>query len=1024
MRFVIWGEVGAEGPDGPVALSGRLRLLLAGLLMSRNAEISRNDLIAIVWGEDSEPANAEASLRQYISRLRKALADAQEGAGSMIATTPSGYRLDVERSCVDADVLADAVTGGLRPDDLEVMTSGEPYGSYCDEWWCLPEVSHLRDLAQEAGKLRTGSSIILPTGTVTFLFTDVEDSTVLWEQRPSEMELALRRHETILRSAIESHDGFVFSRAGDAFSAVFGRVDDAVAAAHSAQRNLADEEWPGSTEIRVRMGIHVGEAQESDGDYFGPAVNRSARITSAAHGGQVLLSDVAKSLTGVEVADLGEHRLRDLESPERLWQAGPGAFPPLRSLQSLAGNLPVLPSGFIGRENDLAELAALLDSQRLVTLVGVGGLGKTRLAIECARRSTGEFSGGIWFCDLTQVSEDVDVVHAVAATLEVRPQPGLDSLASVLEFVRDRRTLLVLDNCEHVIDGSAALVSSLMASTPTATVLATSREPLAVDGEQVLLVPAIDAGVELFVSRATAADAGFSADNQVTEIDELVRHLDGIPLSIELAAARVRTMTVEDIIQRLHDRFRLLRGHGRDRPERQQSLAATLEWSYNLLDEAERQVFDRLSVFAGLFDTAAAKQVCGGHGAEEAHVVDALDALVDKSMVTVDRSGRSAWYRLLDTFKDFGADNMERSGVVERYKAAHLDYFAELSSVLGPKFFTPELTEAAEETDSNWANLRAAMATAQALDRPKDALRILRLASYYSWTVRSDETAGWAEQLTSHRDLGGLPAAIAALLASERGAPEALSWCDRAVEAGLDDPLAGLYEGLTRSLVHMASGRVLDADEALATALAAAEQLGAWAETLILHVYTFRWLHYDLDKAAFWANRTHLVAQQATDPRSKTWDLGANAAVAAAQGRRPEALALFEQTAEVATQVPAPATAVVLFQRARFARSLGTEFVEEHQTAIEHLDQARDYNRLKILINDLAVYLAKNDRSADAAPLLGHLSAAEFTHEPQAQATTQVLEIMARDDSLVRALDDGAGMSRTQIIEHVLSLRP
>ncbi|MGI9613947.1 MAG: adenylate/guanylate cyclase domain-containing protein, partial [Acidimicrobiales bacterium] len=345
MRFTIWGEVGAQGSNGPVALGGRLRLLLAALLAGRNSEVGRNDLITIVWGEESEPANAEASLRQYVSRLRKALSEAEGRADALISTTPSGYRLDVDRSAVDADVIADAVAAGVQPPGLDALTSGTPYGSYGDEWWCLSEVEHQQALVDEARDLPAEPIVRLPTGTVTFLFTDIERSTQQWETAAGEMASAVERHDEILHAAIERYNGHVFSTTGDGFAAVFHRAADAVEAAIDAQRTLQAERWPSPVSVKVRMGLHTGEATERGGDYCGPAVNRAARLMETAHSGQILVSSGTSALIdSYELQPLGEHWLKDIKASDRVSQVVAEGlvtkFAPIRSLHSIPNNLP------------------------------------------------------------------------------------------------------------------------------------------------------------------------------------------------------------------------------------------------------------------------------------------------------------------------------------------------------------------------------------------------------------------------------------------------------------------------------------------------------------------------------------------------------------------------------------------------------------------------------------------------------------------------------------------------------------
>lgn len=486
----------------------------------------------------------------------------------------------------------------------------------------------------------------LPTGTVTFLFTDLEASTRMWESHPTEMEAALERHDAILRDTIADHAGAVFSTAGDAFSAAFDSPTAAIEAARSAQEQLLAEPWPQPIELRARMGLHAGEAQERAGDYFGPALNRAARLMSAGHGGQIVVSDVIAGLvTRDGLRDLGTHRLKDLSAAEHLWQVGHADFPALRTLDASPGNLPPQTTSFVGRELEVAELTELVHAHRLVTLTGVGGVGKTCLALQVAAALTDEFPDGVWLVELAPVGDPAAVPDAIAAALSITPQPGLSVTDSIAEALVGRRLLIVLDNCEHVLDAAAEVVEAILASTAAVTLIASSREGLRVDAEQLWPVPSLDVragatspAVELFVERAQAVNPAFAPDGEAdtAAVTEICQRLDGIALAIELAAARMVSMSAQDLRDHLGDRFRLLAGSRRGL-ERHQTLRHAVTWSYDLLDDDERSLLNRCSVFADGFDVAAATHVCGGDLAlDEFAVLDLLDSLVRKSLVTVD----------------------------------------------------------------------------------------------------------------------------------------------------------------------------------------------------------------------------------------------------------------------------------------------------------------------------------------------------------------------------------------------------
>ena len=437
-----------------------------------------------------------------------------------------------------------------------------------------------------------------PSGTVTFLFTDVEGSTRLWAADAAAMSASLLVHDSILREAIEAGGGYVFTTAGDSFAAAFSKASDAVNAAERIQARLADAAWPGPA-LRVRIGVHLGEAEERGGDYFGPVVNTTARVEAAGHGGQTLITDTVRVAARVEATDLGVHRLRDVDEPMHLFQIGDGVFPALRALDNAPEtNLPARPNRLIGRAAEVAEARRLLTSHRLVTLSAVGGSGKTRLAIAVGEEELHHRSGGVWFVDLTSVMNPDEIAAAVAGATGLRLTSG-DATAQVVAFFADKAALVILDNCEHVIDGCAEFVEAMLASPGATAMLATSREALDVDGERVMglgslatldgegTAGATSPAVELFVERAIAIDPGFTmSDDDAPIVAELCARLDGMPLAIELAAARVTVMSPAELLSGLDDRFNLLSG-GRRR-QRQRTLEATLDWSYDLLD-AEQQ---------------------------------------------------------------------------------------------------------------------------------------------------------------------------------------------------------------------------------------------------------------------------------------------------------------------------------------------------------------------------------------------------------------------------------------------------
>ena len=614
----------------------------------------------------------------------------------------------------------------------------------------------------------------IPSGTVTLLFTDVEGSTRLWEAEPEAMAQALRRHDKLLRAAIGRVGGFVFKTVGDAFCAAFATPQAALDAVLDAQRALATERWPTGRPIRVRMSLHTGVCEERDNDYFGPVVNRTARLEAVAHGGQVLVSGATAELLsetlpgGVALRDLGLHRLKDLGRPERVFQLEaeflPSGFPPLASLDNpeLPNNLPGQLSAFVGREREVPEVRSLVSSSRLVTLTGAGGCGKTRLALQAAAELLDAARDGVWYVELAPLTDGEQIPGAVAAVLGLAdqggPQPLLESLTDAL---REQDTLILLDNCEHLIDDAAKFCGLLVRDCPRLRILATSREPLGIDGEHVYRVPSLSLppgeaeavddvaasdAVRLFVDRAQAHDSGFVLDGSSAPlVASVCRRLDGIPLALELAAARLSSMSIQQVSDRLDQRFRLLTGGSRNAMPRQQTLQAAVDWSFGLLTQPEREVLRRLSVFAGGFELEAVEAICAAGSVDAFDVLDLLGSLVSKSLVAADRTPESVRYRMLETIRQYAAQELLRSGGEDEVVAArdrHAGDFLGLAEEAAPALAGHGQGHWLRRLDLEWENLRAAATHLAAQDRTDDLLQLA------VWLQRFAISRGHADVLT------------------------------------------------------------------------------------------------------------------------------------------------------------------------------------------------------------------------------------------------------------------------------------
>jgi predicted ATPase/class 3 adenylate cyclase len=672
---------------------------------------------------------------------------------------------------------------------------------------------------------------LLATQALTFLFTDIEGSTAMLRRLGATYAEVLAEHHRLIRAGLAAHSGKEVDTQGDAFFAVFASPGACLAAAVEMQRALISHSWPAGERLRVRVGVHSGEASETPVGLVGLDVHRGARIAAVAHGGQIVLSAATAALVrdsmpaGTSLKDLGLHRLKDLGRPEQIFQLEadglPAVFPPLRSLDNpkLLNNLPSQVSSFIGRDIELAEVRRLVTTCRLVTLTGPGGVGKTRLGLQVAAELLDGSGDGVWFADLAPL-EDADLVTVtVANVLGIPEDPGRPAIETLAEAVGQRSLLVMLDNCEHVLDACAKLADALLRNCPNMVLLATSREPLGIDGERVHRVPSLgtpadgddaDAirdteAVTLFTERAARHGVPLVWDKRTASvIGRICRRLDGIPLAIELGAARLRVMSVAELEARLDQRFTILTGGSRVAMPRQQTLRAMVDWSWELLNAAERQVLARLPVFAGGFDLAAAETVAGGDQVPPDEVVRHLGALVDKNLVQFDDTGAGpARYRLLETVRQYAARKLEEQNPVaaEDTRMAHRNHYLALAEAAAPQLVARDQAEWLGRLDLELDNLRAAIAFSLKQADPAPGLRLASSLRVF-WKARGHAT----EAVDALQALLDLPAAqtrtplraralacAAYLLEQTGGYPMAEEYCHEALaiaRAAGDDYLA------------------------------------------------------------------------------------------------------------------------------------------------------------------------------------------------------------------------------------------
>src|SRR5829696_4377924 len=747
---------------------------------------------------------------------------------------------------------------------------------------------------EEAQKLMSD----LPTGTVTFLFTDIEGSTQLWEKSPRGMQIALTRHDAVLWEAIEGHGGSVFKTVGDAFCAVFPTAIGALESALAAQRTLFSEAWGDEIgALRARMALHTGTTHERDGDYFGPPVNRVARLLSAGHGGQVLISSSTQELVRdhlppqTHLRDLGERRLKDLSRPERIFQLTapdlPSEFPPLRTLETHTNNLPLQATPLIGREREVEAVCGLLRSPetRLLTLLGPGGTGKTRVGLQVAADLVDDFEDGVFFVPIAAITDPTLVAPTIARVLGLS-ESGAQPPEELLEgYLRDRQTLLLLDNLEQVLE-SASVVERLLSSAANLKILATSRIPLGLYGEYEFPVPPLSLPdpdslpplerltgyevVRLFLERARAVKPGFAlTEENAPAVVEICGRLDGLPLAIELAAARIKLLPPQVLLDRLGNRLKILTGGARNLPERQRTLRNAIEWSYGLLDEGEKMLFGRLGVFSSGTTLEAMEAVCDAEGDLPTDIFEGTSSLLDKSLLRQEEgTGGEPRFVMLETIHEFANEKLEESDEADAVSRAHAEYFLALAEEAEPMLWGAEDAAWLDRLDQEHDNMRAALSWAIEHEEATLALRVSGALRWF-WYMEGyyGEGRRWLEAALG-KNWG------AAAAEARARALEGVGWLASS-QGDLDRAQAAAKEGLKLS-TEAGLGKVIAAD--LQNVLGdAARHRGdyEWATELLTE-------SLELDR-------------KAGDIRGVAWSLGNLANVSSDRGNYEQAKKLYEE---------------------------------------------------------------------------------------------------------------------------------
>ena len=840
-----------------------------------------------------------------------------------------------------------------------------------------------------------GSGSGLPTGTVTFGFSDVEDSTRSWPLHRQETAAARARHDELIRAAVADHGGHIFATGGDSFGVAFHRAGDAGAWATELQAAMSSERWPGGVEMRPRIGLHTGETEERGSDYYGPAVNVALRIAAAAHGGQTLVSGATSSLLeGSDLSDLGTFRLDGVLAEHRILQLGNGEHPPLRAEGNGRGNLPRRLGRLIGRDEDLEIVDEAFTTAPVVTLVGPGGIGKARLALAAARRAAVDLAGGAWLIELAEIASSNDVPRAVADTLDVKGSPSRTLTQSIVTVFQSRQALLVLDNCEHVVDGAAELARAVVEGCSNVRVLATSREGLGLATEQLITVAPLDpagSAVELFNERALAADRTFEPQSSRDAVQEICRRLEGVPLAIELAAARTRALSATDLVERLDDHLRLLTGGRRSSAERHQTLRATIQWSYELLTPPEQRLFHRLSIFAGPFDLTAAEAVAADTDLDALDVDDTLGGLVARSMLLVESGPFGRRFRLLETMRQFGAEHLSESGDSDLMAGRHarwcLDRVTDIHQLLAGQGEIEGVARLAEL----WANLRAAVHWACATPDRQLAHALVHPVAQEVVLRNQSEIGDWAERI-----LAITPADDEELIVF------GLIWAGRRYMRHQDheayERLVARYGEPGHPMIRYARAFLYSDYEARAElAPKAVAALRRQGEDYFADVFEVVGIGLTLLTTGRLEEHDAVVTALADRYRAQgpptclNWALIYLGVSAWYQGKHGQVEQLFDDALSVDIPDRTRSWNTPLKARAAFRRGNRSSAYQILRSYVDELLDVEAMSDAKLLCLDFIEMMAKIDRLQDAARILGYLEATGFLDAPAFRA--QVAEV-------------------------------